>query len=79
MIKFPGIEPYFMAAVAKGAYLGRVLEEYHKIIINEDYLSTVLKTFDLQIGVMNIYNRYDLGFTIASHIVLQLKQYEIEK
>lgn len=45
MNKSPGLETFFFAAVAKGIFLNRLLEEVHKILKSPDYLAACCKTF----------------------------------
>lgn len=74
MIKSPGIETFFMAGVAKGKYLGRVLEEFYKILESPGYFSACMRTFELKMGEAQHKDPYEFGMVIASHIVLYTKQ-----
>ena len=77
MIKSPGLETFFVAAVAKGEFLGRVLEELHKILESPDYLAACRKTFELKVGEAEHKDPYELGVVLASHIVIHERQLEL--
>ena len=77
MIKSPGLETFFVAAVAKGEFLGRVLEELHKILESPDYLAACRKTFELKVGEAEHKDPYEFGLVLASHIVIHQRQLEL--
>ena len=79
MIKSPGLETFFMAAVAKGEFLGRLLEELHKILESPDYLAACRNTFDLKVGEADRKDPYEFGVLLASHIVIHERQLELER
>lgn len=79
MIKSPGLETFFFAAVAKGAFLARLLEELHKILESPDYLAACRKTFEMRVGDAEGKDPYEYGIVLASHIVIHERQLELDR
>lgn len=79
MVRFPGIESNFLVGVKSGEFLESVLEEYKRLTLSQKYLYSMMAAFDLKMGMVSQHDRLSRAFTIAAHIVLQVKQFEISK
>ena len=77
MIAFPSFEPYFLAAIAKGEFLTRMLEEYGALLHEPNTLSEKLQRYDVKMGAIFGKDLYYEVFYIAQHIALRKKQSEI--
>jgi hypothetical protein len=74
MIEFPSFEPYFLAAVAKGEFLTRVLEEYGGLLHEPNTLQDKLQKHDVKMGAIFGKDLYYEIFYISQHIALRKKQ-----
>lgn len=79
LIRFPGVNSNFLAAVKGGQFLERTLEEFGRLIMSSGYLKSVIQAFDLKLGSMQEWEMRRRVFTVAAHIVLQVEQFEIDK
>lgn len=79
MVSSPGLETFFFAAVARGAFLGRLLEELHKILESPAYLAACRKTLEMRVGEAERRDAYELGVVLASHIVVHARQLELDR
>lgn len=79
MVKYPGVNLFFFAGIAKGEYLTNTLEWYHKLLNEPESCSSVFTTLNLSSGIFECKEPLEEAFYIASHAVLKAKQFQLDE